>query len=484
MKTPRQRSAPSSPVVKRNHVCAICNKAFLTGSHLSRHQRMHTDDRKKHECPFPDCDFRCSRKDNLLQHYRVHLSPGSRRRAGRVIMVEKAPRPRTPLPPPPTASPCPTSPPLTPPPLADSRYYYLRIGVLTKEEFDKVPVNLDMPQQVPTQPAAHPDPNRWRLLPPIDTTNAAAMAEMSSCSGTSSPMPFTSSLSAGASPYWSEPASFTYPTEYEYPPQFQESVEVPFQGQQALADVEVPVPSTQSDAIVSAEGTSVVQIREPSSPIKLYAPAPIRAFDRPLLISPEPELVALPTSAPSTYPPSSPDMYGHEALHDAVATPPSVLSGSDSPVVEYHQPYYPTNDVNPYYHPFPVQGYEGVVSESAPAFDVAPPNVNVFDERSYYASRRVSNPSVPSHPPHPAASMSSYTSPNVNALRRRSYPATATVAANRHAQAFYGAYPEQQSFYLSIPGTNESPNATTFYSSQSHAQFAHQPQPHAGWVVL
>ncbi|KAH9049083.1 hypothetical protein EDB84DRAFT_1175471 [Lactarius hengduanensis] len=63
---------------KKKHVCHVCSKAFTTSGHLSRHARIHTGERN-HKCPFPGCDTRCSRQDNLQQHYRIHLTPGSRR---------------------------------------------------------------------------------------------------------------------------------------------------------------------------------------------------------------------------------------------------------------------------------------------------------------------------------------------------------------------------------------------------------------------
>ncbi|KAI0307198.1 hypothetical protein B0F90DRAFT_1686153 [Multifurca ochricompacta] len=68
----------SSTANKKKHVCNICAKAFTTSGHLSRHARIHTGERN-HKCPFPGCDTRCSRQDNLQQHYRIHLTPGSRR---------------------------------------------------------------------------------------------------------------------------------------------------------------------------------------------------------------------------------------------------------------------------------------------------------------------------------------------------------------------------------------------------------------------
>lgn len=62
---------------KKKHVCQTCHRGFTTSGHLSRHQRVHTGERN-HACPFPGCNTRCSRQDNLQQHYRVHLSPRSR----------------------------------------------------------------------------------------------------------------------------------------------------------------------------------------------------------------------------------------------------------------------------------------------------------------------------------------------------------------------------------------------------------------------
>ncbi|KAF8324593.1 uncharacterized protein EI90DRAFT_3129770 [Cantharellus anzutake] len=51
---------------KRNHVCTTCSKAFTTSGHLARHIRVHTGERN-HKCPFPGCETRCSRQDNLQQ---------------------------------------------------------------------------------------------------------------------------------------------------------------------------------------------------------------------------------------------------------------------------------------------------------------------------------------------------------------------------------------------------------------------------------
>ncbi|TEB17139.1 hypothetical protein FA13DRAFT_1804441 [Coprinellus micaceus] len=74
-------SSTSSPL-KKKHVCPTCERGFTTSGHLARHVRIHTGERN-HACPFPGCETRCSRQDNLQQHYRIHLSPGSRRATGR-----------------------------------------------------------------------------------------------------------------------------------------------------------------------------------------------------------------------------------------------------------------------------------------------------------------------------------------------------------------------------------------------------------------
>ncbi|KAI6043728.1 hypothetical protein EDC04DRAFT_640526 [Pisolithus marmoratus] len=71
-------SSPQNPSAKKKHVCTTCDRGFTTSGHLARHIRVHTGERN-HRCPFPGCETRCSRQDNLQQHYRIHLSPGSRR---------------------------------------------------------------------------------------------------------------------------------------------------------------------------------------------------------------------------------------------------------------------------------------------------------------------------------------------------------------------------------------------------------------------
>ncbi|KAG6888210.1 hypothetical protein C0995_009807 [Termitomyces sp. Mi166 len=81
--TPSQSSTPTN--TKKKHVCTVCERPFSTSGHLARHSRVHTGERN-HKCPFPGCETRCSRQDNLQQHYRIHLSPGSRRASTRTAI--------------------------------------------------------------------------------------------------------------------------------------------------------------------------------------------------------------------------------------------------------------------------------------------------------------------------------------------------------------------------------------------------------------
>lgn len=50
----------------KKHQCRSCGRNFSTGGHLARHAKIHTGERN-HKCPFPGCETRCSRQDNLQQ---------------------------------------------------------------------------------------------------------------------------------------------------------------------------------------------------------------------------------------------------------------------------------------------------------------------------------------------------------------------------------------------------------------------------------
>lgn len=63
---PPQSAPPTNSAPKKKHVCPTCDRAFTTSGHLARHSRVHTGERN-HKCPFPGCETRCSRQDNLQQ---------------------------------------------------------------------------------------------------------------------------------------------------------------------------------------------------------------------------------------------------------------------------------------------------------------------------------------------------------------------------------------------------------------------------------
>ncbi|EOR00374.1 Transcriptional regulator NRG1 [Wallemia ichthyophaga EXF-994] len=73
-----QQTAQAKSPIRKLYTCKTCHKSFTTSGHLSRHQRTHTGERA-YGCPWPGCSTRCSRQDNLQQHYRTHLSPRSRK---------------------------------------------------------------------------------------------------------------------------------------------------------------------------------------------------------------------------------------------------------------------------------------------------------------------------------------------------------------------------------------------------------------------
>ncbi|KAJ7440518.1 hypothetical protein B0H11DRAFT_2099419, partial [Mycena galericulata] len=163
---------------RKHHICSVCERGFSTTGHLARHTRVHTGERN-HKCPFPGCETKCSRQDNLQQHYRIHLSPGSRRKSGRSVLRSKSTR----APSPPAASPSASvsteemyhredSPPIEPPALEDSRLYYFARGVLVES-----PPN-SPPPLVKAYLAAVP--MHHRELPQINTAVSVSVSASSS----------------------------------------------------------------------------------------------------------------------------------------------------------------------------------------------------------------------------------------------------------------------------------------------------------------
>ncbi|KAJ7059097.1 hypothetical protein C8F01DRAFT_273109 [Mycena amicta] len=60
----------------RRYECPDCDASFKTNIHLHRHRRTHTGE-KNYKCPYPGCDARSARKDNLIAHINtIHRRPG------------------------------------------------------------------------------------------------------------------------------------------------------------------------------------------------------------------------------------------------------------------------------------------------------------------------------------------------------------------------------------------------------------------------
>lgn len=120
-------SQSNSSATKKKHLCPTCDRAFTTSGHLARHSRVHTGERN-HKCPFPGCETRCSRQDNLQQHYRIHLSPGSRRTSSRSAMARQmnnsAPPKRSSMVPSSPVEPPSSPPPLSSPPALEQARVY------------------------------------------------------------------------------------------------------------------------------------------------------------------------------------------------------------------------------------------------------------------------------------------------------------------------------------------------------------------------
>ncbi|KAJ7057810.1 hypothetical protein C8F01DRAFT_1086247 [Mycena amicta] len=396
-------------------------------------------------------------------------------------MLAKQPREQSPSPAPASPSQKEDSPPLTPPPLADSRLYYLRIGVLTKEEFDEVPVNLDLPVD-------QPDPDRWRLLPPLDTAAAT------NSRGSSSPVPLTSSLSAGASPYWSRSTSSAHSSpvvqyhtdvSLQRPPESSQnyaqlvedsSEAASFANSHLLGHVEAfhrvshsPVAELRTD---NSLGLSVAA-NPPQLPIPVHAPAPIRAYMQiPIVSDPEPTppLSSLYASAQVDALESPQTEYSQhsEVYRDHYYSPTEVhyTSRPDLTQPEDVQRMAQEQHYPQYHHNHPEPGPQAYQQQSPVMLGVEAPSYNVFDERGYF--RRVSNPSI-----HSNSSSTSYISYD-SAPRRRSYPAVTPHDVG-------GIFPTGAGYdYLVIP-EDGGPYASTSHSSPQPPHGHNYGHPHSGW---
>ncbi|KAK0202895.1 hypothetical protein DFS33DRAFT_1343514 [Desarmillaria ectypa] len=203
---------------KKRHVCPTCDRAFTTSGHLARHNRVHTGERN-HKCPFPGCETRCSRQDNLQQHYRIHLAPGSRRnnRAGlsRSSTSKRAPSP----PPAPPAleparlysQPSHSPPPDSPPPLTQATLP--ATATLRSSDSASPELQYNLPNSYSFRPSSSYQeyPQTYAISPPVPTSSRHSISHISP----PSPDSVSSGPSTPAPPYVYDNE---YRNGYESPP--------------------------------------------------------------------------------------------------------------------------------------------------------------------------------------------------------------------------------------------------------------------------
>ncbi|XP_063608615.1 zinc finger protein 536-like [Penaeus indicus] len=67
----RARSVTWTKRSSGNSVCPLCLKDFMYPSAMVLHMRTHTGE-KPFTCPYPQCDYRSTRKGNLKRHASTH----------------------------------------------------------------------------------------------------------------------------------------------------------------------------------------------------------------------------------------------------------------------------------------------------------------------------------------------------------------------------------------------------------------------------
>lgn len=80
---------PRDPkIVNSKHGKSSIPFSFSTSGHLARHSRLHTG-AKNHICPVPLCGKRFGRRDNMRQHYKIHLKKNNDNFSGDLQQAHK-----------------------------------------------------------------------------------------------------------------------------------------------------------------------------------------------------------------------------------------------------------------------------------------------------------------------------------------------------------------------------------------------------------